>query len=82
MTAPTILKIKRHAGIAGQYEVAAEVQYPGEDARAVTFVGSTYGGPIVMVTEHSQVFVSSEVTDRIGSTLNESWVRRFFGEGE
>lgn len=77
---PKVTSVKRTDGIAGQYQITATVQYPGEDAATVTFVGSFYGGPIVMRTPTSQTFVSQSVTDRIGSTLDESWVRRFFGE--
>ena len=78
---PKVTSIKRTNGIAGQYQYSATVQYPGEDAATVVwFVGSVYGGPIVMVTPSIATSVSRSVTDRIGSTLDESWVRRFFGE--
>jgi hypothetical protein len=76
---PTISNVKRNNGIAGQYTVSATVQYPGEAAETVTFVGSTYGGPIVMVTPSGvQTFVSADVVDRIGATLTPEWVERFF----
>ena len=75
-----INNIKRHRGVAGQFSVSASVQYPGESAETVTFVGNAYGGPIVMVTPAAEVFVSSRVTERIGSILDESWIRRFFAE--
>lgn len=77
-TAPAVLAVKRESGIAGQYGYVATVQYAGEEPETVRFVGSTYGGPIVMVSPGgSQVFVSASVTDRLGSTLDESWVRAF-----
>ena len=76
---PDVLSIKRQAGIAGDYSLTASVQYPGEAPSSVTFIGSTYGGPIVMVMPAGQqVFVSQRVTDRIGSTLTPDWVRAFF----
>lgn len=78
--APTVLAVKRAPGIAGQYSIDATVQYPGEDPSTVSFVGSVYGGPIVTVTPTgTQMFVAAAVTDRLGSQLSESWVRRFFG---
>lgn len=78
---PTLGKIKRHNGVAGQFALDVPVTYPGEDTSVVSFVGSTYGGPIVMVTpDGHQVFVSARVTDRIGSELTPTWVQRFFGD--
>jgi hypothetical protein len=80
--APNILSVRKHKGIAGQYELAVRVQYPGESVESVSFVGDVYGGPIVMVTPGipGGVFVSPRVTDRIGTTLDTAWVHRFFGE--
>lgn len=77
-----IQSIKRHMGIAGQVAYTARVRYPDEAPHDVTFVSSIYGGPIVMCTGDLQVFVDRAVKDRIGSTLNPEWVRKFFGEGE
>lgn len=90
---PEILSIRRADGVAGQYALTASVKYPGEAASNVTFYGSVYGGPIIMATpgpglecalckgpckRETQVFVSSEVTARLGETLSEQWVRAFF----
>lgn len=73
-----VLKVTRHAGIAGQYAYSATVDHDG-DRSEVTFTGSSFGGPIVMTTGHgSQVFVSEVVLDRIGRTLDADWVARFF----
>lgn len=78
-TTPTVTQVKRHSGVAGQYSMTAEVRYEGEPPQLVTFVGSTYGGPIVMVTpDGTQVFVHDRVLDRIGRTLDAGWVRAFF----
>ena len=61
----------------------ATVQYPGEEPHRIRFVGSAYGGPIVMETPGGhQVFVSARVTERIGSTLSEYWVHAFFAPRE
>jgi hypothetical protein len=79
MTAPVVHKVTRSAGIAGQYSMTASIEYPGEPFNVVTFVGSVFGGPIVMVTAAGETFVSQAVTDRLGSKLTEAWVRAFFG---
>jgi hypothetical protein len=71
-----IQQIKRQTGVAGNYAITATVQYPDEPARAVTFHGSTYGGPIVMATEAGQTFVTDP--GRFGPKLSEEWVRAFF----
>lgn len=76
---PTVEKITRHNGVAGQYSYTAIVTYPGEEPERVEFIGSVYGPPIVMVTNFdTQRFVSERVLERIGNTLNPEWVRRFF----
>lgn len=77
---PIVTDIKRTNGIAGAFEVSARVQYPDDDPVTARFVGSIYGGPIVVaMPSGAQTFVAQGVTDRIGSTLNPEWVRRFFG---
>jgi hypothetical protein len=79
-SAPEALEIHRNVrGIAGAYSISADVKYPGEDTERVTFLGSVYGGPIVMITPAGhQIIVSSVVMDRCGSILSEGWVRAFF----
>lgn len=73
---PTLHKITRQAGVAGQVSVTAEVQYEGEAVETVTFVGSVYGGPVVMITpEGNQFFVTD--ADRFGE-FGPEWVRKFF----
>ena len=75
---PTIESIKRHAGVAGQISYEASVSYPDEPASSVTFVGSAYGGPVVMVLPSgNQTFVTD--SERFGE-FGERWVRRFFGQ--
>jgi hypothetical protein len=71
-----VSSVKRRPGIAGQFSVAAEVTYEDEPMRVVEFVGSVYGGPVVMVTDHVQQFVTDP--GRFGE-FGERWVRRFFG---
>ncbi len=73
--APVIGPIRRTAGVAGQYQLTADVTYPGEDTRTVGFVGSAYGGPVVMVSDGFQTFVTDP--DRFGA-FGPDWVRRFF----
>jgi hypothetical protein len=71
----TIHSITRHAGIAGQFAVSADVQHPDEPVRTVEFVGSVYGGPVVMRTDASEMFVTNP--GRFG-TFGTDWVRKFF----
>jgi hypothetical protein len=79
MSAPKVTNVKRRNGVAGQYQLSASVQYEGEAAPTVAFVANASGGPIVMVTPDGHgVFVSQRVTDRIGTKLDEAWVRNFF----
>jgi hypothetical protein len=76
-TAPTLGKITRHNGIAGQVAYSVVVTYPGEAPSELSFIGSVYGGPIVMVTPNNLggVFVMGH--HRFG-TFGPEWVRRFF----
>lgn len=74
---PAILSIRRVAGIAGQVEYVATVEYEGEGPSTVAFIGSVYGGPVVMRTASAEVFVTDP--SRFGE-FGESWVRKFFGE--
>lgn len=74
---PHIYFIRRHAGIAGQFSVSARVGYPDEAPRDVEFIGSTYGGPVVMRTASVETFVTEP--GRFGE-FGVQWVRRFFEE--
>jgi hypothetical protein len=90
--APHIHYVRKRAGIADQFQVDARVSYPDEEPRDVSFVGSVYGGPVIMRTEISRNVSTLEeadwwetetietfVTDpgRFGDFGTE-WVRRFF----
>jgi hypothetical protein len=71
-----IVKLTRHAGIAGQFAITARVEYPGFPLQIVTFIGSTYGGPVVMRCESGrETFVTDP--ERFGE-FGEAWVREFF----
>lgn len=72
---PELHNVKRHAGIAGQYAVSADVEYPDEPIRSVEFVGSVYGGPVVIRWPGYEGFV--EQPERFGK-FGVEWVRRFF----
>lgn len=76
---PSVGPIRRHNAIAGQFSLSAEVTYPGEPASTVTFTGSSYGGPIVMITPGNPRGVFVTDPGRFGSELTAQWVRRFFG---
>jgi hypothetical protein len=72
---PRIYHVRKRAGIAGQFAVDARVGYPDEAPRDVSFVGSTYGGPVVMQSDGRETFVSDP--GRFGE-FGTDWVRRFF----
>lgn len=74
-------KITRTNGVAGQISYATVVTYPGEEGGKVSFVGSTYGGPVLMLTPGCPdgVFVTDPA--RFGK-FSPEWVRRFFGSSE
>jgi hypothetical protein len=76
MGALSIGKIRRSNGVAGQVSYSVDVTYPDEPTSRVEFVGSTYGGPVVMVTNSGQTFVVNP--GRFGE-FGPDWVRRFFG---
>lgn len=75
-TEPHIYYVRKAAGIAGQYAVNARVGYVDEPPRDVTFIGSVYGGPVVMRSGDVETFVSDP--GRFGA-FGTDWVRRFFG---
>lgn len=59
------------------------VQYENEDPSMVTFVGNTFGGPVVMITHgadgrETQTFVTNP--ERFGNfgRIPGRWVARFF----
>jgi len=73
---PNVKSVSRVNGVAGQLAYVATVEYEGEPDSVVTFVGSTYGGPVVMVTPSgAQTFVTDP--DRFGR-FSPRWVRAFF----
>lgn len=78
---PTLGPIKRHTGVAGQFAYSTWVQYPGEPASEVTFVGSAYGGPVLMQTPGNPVGVWVEDPNRFGK-FGPAWVREFFSPQE
>lgn len=78
MTSPAVGKVSRLNGPAGQIVCTVTVTYPDEEPRVVSFSGSSYGGPVVMITDAGQTFVTDP--GRFGEFGTE-WVRRFFGEG-
>lgn len=73
--APHIYFIRETAGIAGQLAVSARVGYPDESPRDVEFIGSHYGGPVLMLTGAVETFVTEP--GRFGE-FGTDWVRRFF----
>jgi hypothetical protein len=74
---PHIYYIRRRTGIAGQCAIDARVGYPDEAPRDVSFIGSVYGGPVVMRSGSIETFVTDP--GRFGE-FGEDWARRFFDE--
>jgi hypothetical protein len=73
---PVLGPIRRTNGVAGQVSYTVTATYPDESPEAVTFVGSVYGGPVIMIPPSgSQIFVSDP--NRLGP-FGPEWVRRFF----
>lgn len=68
--------IHKRSGVAGQVSFTAQT-----DDGPLTFVGSVYGGPVVMVTASGhQTFVSDP--GRFGEKLSGEWVAAFLKAGE
>lgn len=74
-TRPTLTKMFSRKGVAGQFSVQVTVTYPEEGPRVVEFVGSVYGGPVLMVTDAGQTWVTDPA--RFGK-FGKGWVSRFF----
>jgi hypothetical protein len=75
-----LVSIRKTTGLAGQIQFDAVVAYVEDDGVAAlnttSFVGSVYGGPVVMIgSTGTQTFVADP--DRFGK-FGEVWVRRFF----
>lgn len=77
-TATQVLNVRKTSGCAGQVQYTAVVRYSGEDNSTVSFVGSIYGGPVVMVTEGFPEGIFVTDPSRFG-TFGPEWVRQFFG---
>lgn len=74
---PTLGPIRKESGVAGQVAYSVAVTYPGETQAVARFVGSVWGGPVVMVMPSgAQVYVTDP--ERFGP-FGPEWVRRFFG---
>lgn len=76
-SAPTISKITKHNGVAGQVSYSVDVTYPGEAPETIEFVGSVYGPPVVMVTPGNPRGVFVTQPERFGK-FGPEWIRRFF----
>lgn len=76
-TRPVVDKITRKDGLAGQIAYTATVHYPGSPLSQTTFVGSMYGGPVVIIVDHGQEQFFVDDPGRFGP-FGEEWVRRFY----
>ena len=73
---PTVDRLAVAHGIAGQLAVTAHIRYGHAPVEPTTFVGSRYGGPVIMITpDGQQVFVVDP--GRFGA-FGREWVRRFY----
>jgi hypothetical protein len=76
---PRVLKIGRDKTFAALRSIAATIQYAGEPAKRVEFVGPNKriggSGPVVMIMGGYQTFVTDP--SRFGD-FGPAWVRRFF----
>lgn len=73
----TLGTIRKHSGVAGEITYSVAVTYPGLQSLVVRFVGSVYGGPIVMVTPSNPKGTFVRDSARFGE-FGPEWVRRFF----
>lgn len=78
MSENTVTNVRTANGVAGEISVSATILYPGEAPRDVTFVGSAYGGPVVMVTPLTQVFVTNPSRCGDFAADRKAWIARFF----
>lgn len=74
---PILGTIKRINGVAGQISYTVPVTYTDEPTSPVTFVGSVYGGPVLMQTPGFPAGVFVTDPNRFGK-FGPGWVRRFF----
>lgn len=75
----TINHLRQTRGIAGQFSVICDVFTEGEPSRQVEFIGSSYGGPVIMRTGSIETFVTDP--DRFGA-FGKQWVQRFFAAAD
>lgn len=75
---PSLSDVSVAYGVAGRLVACVDVTYPGGAVCPVTFAGSVYGGPVVMILGSGQHFVSSP--ERFGRFCDgpADWVRRFY----
>lgn len=75
---PTLGRIRKHRGLAGQVAYTVPVTYPDEPSSTVTFLGSSYGGPVLMMTKANPEGTWVVDPERFGK-FSSIWVQRFFG---
>lgn len=55
-----VVKLRRSAGIAGLFAVTVTATYEDDPEIAITFIGSVYGGPVVIeLPSGAQTFVTA-----------------------
>lgn len=77
---PKILSIKDRGIQANQWQIDAVIQYDGEEAQTVTFVGTFYGNPgPVVVIDKTWGQQNVRYPARYGESFGPEWIRRYFG---
>ena len=71
-----VTNVKVHHGVAGQVSAVA-VYDDGDYSSIIELVGSIYGGPVVLVTDASQVFVTDPSRFGDFGVDPRGYVRRF-----
>lgn len=77
METATLSVIRKETGVAGQIAYVVTVSYPDESPSTVRFVGSVYGGPVLMQTASNPSGTWVRHAERFGK-FGPEWVRQFF----
>jgi hypothetical protein len=75
---PMVYNIRRRSGIAGQFCYTATVQYPGEAAQNVLFIGTVWGPAVVLVSDGWPDGIRVIDPERYGAQLSPEWINNFY----
>lgn len=75
----TVREVRRIDGLLGAFQLDVTVEYDNGTRDYVTFVGSDYGTPgLVMLSSSGVEWTRVESPERFGDRLNAAWVRNFY----